>query len=82
VQHVQTIQKELCGMVTLLSPGEENLEAVLIVAGCPTCCVETLAFQPLPILRIRCETDTRLLIDEIKTDPCRDLAGSTLSVGG
>jgi hypothetical protein len=69
-------------MVTLLSPGEENLEAVLIVAGCPTCCVETDHFQPLPLLQIRCEADSRLLIEELKTDPCRDLAGSTLSVCG
>lgn len=81
VQQVRTIQTELIGVVALRPPGEEKLEALLIVAGCPTCCVEPGNSPRLPVLRIRCEADTRLLIDELKTDPCRDLTGSTLSVG-
>jgi len=82
VEQVRIISTSLRGMVDLLPSGERNLEAILVVAGCPTCCVETRAFEPLPILRIRSEADTRLLIDEIKAEPSRDLAGSTLSVVG
>jgi len=82
VEQVRAIEKELHDMVTLLPPDAEHLEAVLIVAGCPTCCVETRDFQPLPVLRIRSETDARRFIDDIRSEPSRDLAGSTLSVVG
>lgn len=80
VEQVRAIETALCGMVTLLPPKADHLEAVLIVAGCPTCCVDARDFQPLPVLRIRSETDARLFINEIKAEPSRDLAGSTLSV--
>ncbi|SCY65539.1 hypothetical protein [Desulfoluna spongiiphila] len=82
VAQVKAIERELHDLVTLLSPDAERLEAVLIVAGCPTCCVETRDFCPLPVLRIRSETDARRFIDDIRSEPSRDLAGSTLSVVG
>ena len=78
VAQVKAIERELHDLVTLLSPGAECLEAVLIVAGCPTCCVEPRDFHPLPVLRIRSEADARRFIDDIRSDPSRDLAGSTL----
>lgn len=78
VEHVKAMERELRGLVTLLSPDAEGLEAILIVAGCPTCCVDASDFRPLPVLRIRCEADARRFIDDIRSEPSRDLAGSTL----
>ncbi|WP_300674703.1 hypothetical protein [Desulfoluna sp.] len=82
VQQVKIIERDLRTMITLLPPDAENLEAILVVAGCPTCCVELANTQHLPILRIRSEADVRLFIEETTSEPSRDLANSALSVGG
>ena len=80
VSQVRAIEKELHGLISLHPTDAMHLEAVLVVAGCPTCCVEVQGFHPLPILRIRSEADARRFIDDIRSEPSRDLAASTLSV--
>ncbi len=80
VEQVGVLKKMLAEAVILLSYEAENLDAVLIVAGCPTSCADTATFEPLPILRIRSEADARLFIDDMRANPYRDLTGSPLLV--
>ena len=78
VAQIKRITRQLDGVLTFHSAESANVEAILVVAGCPTCCVDTTVFHPKPILRIRCQKDAERFIEEMEQTPQLEFRKSVL----
>ena len=79
---VNELAKKLNGITLFASPQSDTIEAILVVAGCPTCCVEIekTGRYKRPILRVRSEEDARLFLREMIESPGQDFASSALAM--
>ncbi len=61
----QYIMHALAGRVRVITGEESGFAAVLVLAGCQTCCVDESEFISYPIYRVTHETEVPVIIERI-----------------
>jgi hypothetical protein len=64
---VERLERALEGRIEFVVPGGEPVSLILVVAGCPTACVDLSAFRGLEIRVIAGEQDAPAFVEEVMT---------------
>lgn len=68
VEAVASIRERLKDRVDLVSYEERDLEGVLIVAGCPTACVDRTPFEGRPVWIVTSPRDAQRFVEAMQKD--------------
>ena len=66
VQAVASIKRHLAGRVEFVSYEDRDVEGVLVVAGCPTACVDLTLFEGRPLWVVTSEQDAEGFIEKMR----------------
>lgn len=67
VQAVRYIRKRLNDEVVLVSYEDHDIEGILIVAGCPTVCVDLAPFKGLPVWVVTSFQDAEYFVQRMRS---------------
>jgi hypothetical protein len=66
IQTAALIKDQLKDLVDFVSPEDAPIEGVLIIAGCPTACVDRMPFAGQPVWTVTGPEDAERFIDKMR----------------